>query len=197
MFLQDENTRIMIRFYKEMFHLKKCSTQLYRYLKLNILSESDNLVPNINVIKKKNFFKKTKYWTIINEFKNNTIISGSLSLKAFGFLEREVSDVDLIIKSENLPSIINSLSSSRIDKRYPEDCVEYMIGSFLQNKVIVDIYASKNEDIIEFEGFKFHNPYEIMKNKLDLFMNDANTKHFQDIKYYLSKINKTSICLDR
>ena len=197
MFLQDENIRTMMSFYKEMFDMRKCSTQLYRYLKLNLLSDSENLIPNINRIKNKNFFKKTKYWTIINKFKNNTIISGSLSLKAFGFLEREISDIDLIVKSENLHSIINSLNTSQIDKRYPEDCVEYMIGSFLQNKVVVDIYASKNEDIIEFEGFKFHNPYEIMKNKLDLFMNDANTKHFQDIKYYLSKINKTNIYPDR
>lgn len=197
MHLPDENIQNMIGFYKEMFDMKKQSKQLYRYLKLNLLTEPMNISANINKIKKKNFFANTRYWTIINEFKSIAIITGSLSLKAFGFLERKVADVDLIVQPDDLDSIINSPGCRRIDKRYPEDCVEYMVGSFVKKENIIDLYLSKTENIIDIQGFRFQNPYEILKRKLDIFMDDGNTKHFQDIKFYFSSINKKSIFLDQ
>lgn len=194
MLIEDKNTQVMMSFYKEIFELKKESKKLYRDFKLNLLSDS-NPIPNIKRIKKKNFFMSTKYWKILNDSKDYAIITGSLALKSFGFLDRNTSNVDLIIQNDKLSMVPNKITTNKIDPRYSDNYTSNMLGSFFVDKVVVDIYQSNYESVIEHEGLKFQNPYEILKNKLDLVMNDGSLKHFLDIKHYLTQVNKTNTFL--
>lgn len=181
----------MMTFYREISQFKKESKKIYRILKLALVDE-ESLVPEIQKIKKKNIFMYTKYWSIIKETKSSAIITGSLALKCFGFIDRSIESVDLIVDPEKFDSLPLKFTKNRLDGRY-SNTLNKNIGRFSIDKIPVDIYLSNKETIIEHDGFRFQNPYEILKTKMDLFMDDGSTKHFLDIRHYLTKVNKTNI----
>lgn len=185
--LLDENIEIMMSFYKEIDVMKKRSVELYRDLKLDILKSSPK--PNLKKIKMKNLFFRNNYWCSIEDFKENSIITGSVALKAFGFLDRPTSDLDLIIFDN-----FENDSVTKIDRKYYEDnYLKNYVGSYKIKKTLVDLFNYEGQDFIESEGYKFHNPYQILKIKLDLLNSDGSSKHFIDLKYYFETVNKMSI----
>ena len=57
-----------------------------------------------------------KYWSILEQWKDKSIITGSAALYAFGLCERPPQDIDLIVDKNNFnPGI--KLSHNRSTKR--------------------------------------------------------------------------------
>lgn len=167
----DKNINFMMSFYKEMYRMRYNSKSIYRELKLKSMGEI--ICPNLRSIRVKNFFFNQDYWKYIQDYKAKSIITGSVALKAFGFIDRPVFDLDLILLESNSEITTN------------------LIGTSQYKKTRVRFFQHCGQDFIESDGIKFHNPYQILKHKLDLFLDDGDSKHFSDLKYFFEKIDSS------
>ncbi len=166
----------------------------WRDLKLKLMLDTSDpqLIPNINRIKYNTdgiFRKKEKYWNTIEKYKASMIITGSLSLKAFGFIDREPGDIDFIIKDK---SILENLKLRKYDKYSGMSADIDVLGYYtvytqnifgkVNGKWDVDFFESNTTNFIEKDGFLFHHPYEIMEKKVRLIQNRDTSSMTKDIR---------------
>lgn len=170
--------------------IKKNIKSIIRDINISILNDDLelNITPNIRSIKKgKNWIFNKPYWKIIEKHKHNCIITGSMALKAFGLIDREPNDVDLILMDKNDP-IVKRLHKDRYGWE-PDN--ETMYG-YLNLNPYVDFFIY-NESIhyIEYKGYKFQHPLEIIKTKAEMARNEKHltTKDYFDIIKSIENIN--------
>ena len=162
-----------------------------RDLKLLIaLSDSNfNLKPNLKRLRKgKNLIFSQPIWKGVQEYKD-FVITGSTSLYAFGLIDRLPCDLDLLHTKESrmfLPKLFGN--------RYPgmEHEVEMTGYTTYKRHFNVDFFELKATDvIIEYEGYKFHHPYEILLKKSEIAPNRwRSNKDFEDIKFAIDRLNE-------
>ena len=183
----DENIRYMLQYYSEIGNMINNFKSLTRHFKLQMLDDLPHI--DLKKIKDKKFLffpVANTHWSVIKKFSESCIITGSLALKAFGLLERNLnnSDIDFfIIDQERI-----EYPYERLGRQYYEDNFKgNWIGTYKLGKSIIDFFEWNNQEYIEFEGLKFHNPWQILCTKLELLKSDGSYKHFEDIKFYLNK----------
>jgi len=133
-------------------------------------------------------FKKTKeYKTYIKNYKGKAI-TGSLALKLFGLLDREIGDMDIID-----PSITNfefthqdHYTFTTLDEGYLGS-MKHGIGPFsMFGEFYVDIFNDNNVDKIIYEDIVLDNPLSILEVKIRM---TDNSKHVYDIIDILNRID--------
>jgi hypothetical protein len=129
-------------------------------------------IPDINKIRNSNLFFNKPYWNFVKNNKDK-IITGSLSLKAFGLIKREIGDIDLIVDTKN-PDYSSLIENLKKSMKYP-DGDSSKIGYIMSKKIypwhkkyMVDFFRLDNPDFTEVDGFKFHNPIDILYIKMKL-----------------------------
>lgn len=143
--------------------------------------------PDLKRLRKgKNFIFSQPIWKGVTKYKN-FVISGSTSLYAFGLIDRIPQDLDLLHTSEDtLPKLYGN--------RYPgmEHEIEMTGYTDVERKFNVDFFPIKNTDkIIEFGGFKFHHPFDILIKKSEIGAQRwRSNKDFDDIKFAIDRINE-------
>lgn len=157
----------------------------WRNLKLKLMLNDDiKFEPNIDLIKKKSYFRDKSYWQILKKYRGNTIITGSLSLKAFGLMEREVSDIDLIALDS---SIVKTVGKHH--DRYDTDVKELIgydkvytkyFGIWNHERWYVDFFEHTNQTFVEKDGYLFQSPIEVMDKKIDMVANRIYNGHASD-----------------
>lgn len=173
----------VIKHYKELSKFKSESKIIDRQLKLCLLQEYD-LKPNLKKIKWSSVFLKTKWWPILEKNKDSCIITGSVALFAFDMISRKPGNLDLIKLTKcNIPGEI-------LDMQYSSDNINNnLIQTTKHKNLVIHLFHSKNEEIINHEGFMFQNPFEILRTKLKIYLDDGPLKHYYDIEEWLNKRN--------
>lgn len=149
-----------------------------------ILDNSKPFCPDIKRIKMGgNLIFNRKYWSIIKEWKGNSIITGSMALKCYGLLDREVNDIDLIIDKSKMPKNI------KVSDRYDFPSWKSVIGSYSKKGYYVDLFELNGQSVIERNGLLFHHPLEIIEKKLEISPSRNDNKDIIDIITVFGKIN--------
>lgn len=156
-----------------------------RNLKLNQLFNDTTFTPDIKKVKKgKNLIFNTKYWSILNKYKGESVITGSLALYAFGLIDRIPKDVDLLVSE--LPASIDICRNKYIGMEREID----MLGFTTINKTNVDFFKWKDDDnFIRKDEFLFHNPIQIIECKFKI-LEKINNLYGQKYKRLLESRNK-------
>lgn len=173
----------------------------WRDLKLRLMLDDFNLKPDINKIKYKRdslFKKKEGYWEKIESWRG-AIITGSLSLKAFGLIDRNVKDVDLIVRDKNVFKDSTFLRKQDKYDNIPDlDHIGYythrttnMFGS-TTGEWNIEFFENKTATIIEHDGFKFHHPFEVMDKKIQIMNNRDTSGKMKDIKDFYSFLHNVN-----
>lgn len=158
-------------------------------IRLSLGDGEFNLHPNLSRLRKgNNWFFPQQIWFGVKDYKD-FIISGSTSLYAFGLIDRLPLDLDLLFEEpirKNLPHLYGS--------RYPgmEHEIEMTGYTTYKNKFNVDFFEAKPTDkVIEFKGFKFHHPYDILIKKSEIgHQRWRSNKDFEDIKFAIDRLNE-------
>ena len=156
---------------------------LFRDFKINCITNNDLS------IKENRFriFKTTKIYQILESDLKSEIITGSISLWLFGLLpeNRKFKDIDIItslnISGLNQKSIY---SGEDIDGYMGYKKYNFKSGFFFKkNETIeIDYFKNNSQNYTEFNGFKFHNPFEIIQFKINLMKYEHNlNKHRTDL----------------
>ena len=172
----------------------------WRNTKLKLMLSEINFEPNLNLIRNKSMFKQTS-WDIIERYKGKSIITGSTALKAFGLLERETSDLDLIAIDESIIKFKGEPSSNYGRHHTPTfsiigyDNVKLKTLKIFTNKTLrIDFFENKKQTIIEKDGFLFHSPLEIMEQKIelcsDIYLREDRMKDFEDFIVFNNLLEK-------
>lgn len=172
----------------------------WRNTKLKVMLSEINFEPNLNLIRNKSIFKQTS-WDIIEKYKGKSIITGSTALKAFGLLERETSDLDLIAIDESIIKYKGEPGYNYGRQRTPTfniigyDNVKLKTLKIFTNKTLrIDFFENKKQTIIEKDGFLFHSPLEIMEQKIELcsdpYLREDRLKDFEDFIVFNNLIEK-------
>lgn len=127
------------------------------------------------------------------EFIKNTfsddIISGSISLKLFGLINRDMNDIDIIIKDK---SRYTSYSKDSYDDELSENRLgyksfDYKKGFFSRTKKYeVDFFEDSGSSYTELKHgnkvLKIHNPLEVIDYKMTMAIGStSSSKHRQDL----------------
>lgn len=172
----------------------------WRNTKLKIMLSEMDFEPNLDLIRNKSIFKQTT-WDIIEKYKGKSIISGSIALKAFGLLERETSDLDLIAIDESIIKFKGEPGYNYGRHRTPTfniigyDNIKLKTLKIFTGKILrVDFFENKKQTIIEKDGFLFHSPIEIMDQKIEIcsdpYLRDERLKDFEDFIVFNNLIEK-------
>ena len=117
------------------------------------------------------------------------IVTGSLALLLHGLIDRDFSDIDILIKDKdrysyydkfsNLDYDGNIIDSNRLGYRH----VKYKENIFHSTKEYkVDFFQDLGSTYIEYDGIKIHNPLEIIDYKVIRVINDVDLdKHGKDL----------------
>ena len=160
----------------------------FRDFKLRLISSDVEFNINKESVKK----YKNELFFIKSNFPND-IITGSLALNLLGLIDREISDIDILIDDVNRYSNYN-LSS------YKEDTIVNRLGFIYFNYkrnfftrrryYTVDFFKNVNVDYIEFEfqgtTLKVQHPLMIMSLKRE--MNNRH-KHCRDLEIIFQKFD--------
>lgn len=131
--------------------------------------------------------------TFIREEFPDDVITGSLGLNIFGFLDREISDIDILIKDKERYSGYNSgeyyhrTKGNELDMDSRLGYLEIkhkksgIWNKFFPKKYKVDFfqYSSQNYVEVEYKGhmYKVQHPMDILETKSTLVGN----KHYRDL----------------
>lgn len=163
-----------------------------RNLKIRIISGDFEVKPSDVNIKKHN--KELNF--ILNKLSKDDIITGSLALKLYGLLDRQIGDIDIIINEDRYGSyriggygdlpMDNRLGYKRIvDKvRWPFPRKEYEVDFFLND-------GSVKYKEIDFNGekLKVQNPIDIINQKMIIHFKNSPIKHYKDLITIFDKVN--------
>jgi hypothetical protein len=159
-----------------------------RDVKLKLLLESNiQFEPNIKRLRKgNNFLLSQPYWTVIQKWKGEAVLSGSAALYAFGLIDRLPKDIDFLITESPKNQILSS-------NRYVGMEAEMdLMGYYVHKQYNVDFFELKNQHFIEKDGYKFHHPLEIIECKMSIMDKRWNdSKDFFDIIEVFKKLDPT------
>jgi hypothetical protein len=117
----------------------------------------------------------------------NLILTGSLVLKCFGLIERETSDIDVLIDLSGDKEKISEIKKYQLlDTSYEE---EYYIDTRLIMDCSVDFFRYSDQPTIELDILVVHNPIDILKDKLNMGINLRIDKHMDDYKFIINKFS--------
>ena len=150
---------------------------------------------------------------ISNKFPDD-IITGSLAFKLYGLIDRNIGDIDLIIKDRDRFSSYNNSGydeESGITNRLGSRWFDYkpksenrilnlfnILDIFRKSQsLLVDFFENNESNYIEFEFcgkmLKIQKPIELLDTKLLLMENSSNQKHRKDIYHIFSQISLSEI----
>lgn len=163
---------------------------LFRDFKINCITNNELSIKE-NRFK---IFKTNKIYQILESELKDEIITGSISLWLFGLLpeNRKIKDID-VITSVSVPGLYQKSNYSGEDVDGYMGYKEYNFKSgffFKKDETIeIDYFKNNSQNYTEFNGFKFHNPFEIIQFKIDLMRNDHNlNKHRMDLDSIFNSI---------
>jgi hypothetical protein len=127
----------------------------------------------------------------------NDIITGSIALKLYGLLDRNTSDIDILIKDKDRYDSYTKdfyghyKNDNDIDTRLGYKNISYKKGFFSKKRTYtVDFFEDKGVlfNTLDFNGvqLKIHNPMELITTKINLSINN---KHFDDLIFAFKSIN--------
>lgn len=127
----------------------------------------------------------------------NDIITGSIALKLYGLLDRNTSDIDILIKDKDRYDSYTKdfyghyRNDNDIDTRLGYKKISYKKGFFSKRRTYtVDFFEDKGVlfNTLDFNGvhLKIHNPMELLSTKIGL---SNNSKHFDDLIFVFKSIN--------
>lgn len=162
----------------ETYNLK----EVIRDIQINSVMKKMVVKPDIKKIKKgDNIFFNKPYWKIIEKYKDDCIITGSMALFAFGLIERSPKDIDLIVLKQDikLPKLYKS--------SYPEEAATNLLGTHEDSGYVIDFFEEENPIYIEYEGYKFEHPLQIIVKKSKLNRNASVPMGSTAFNGYVSK----------
>lgn len=160
-----------------------------RDLKIKIISGEFEV--NFSDVNKKRHREELNF--ILNKLSTDDVISGSLALKLYGLLDREIGDIDILIEDENRYNDYTlDYYGVRLDNRLGyKKFIEK--GWFSRKKYKVDFFKNKgvsyNEMNFNGKKIKVHNPVDIINLKLKMFMKKSDIKHKDDLVHIFNKVN--------
>jgi hypothetical protein len=138
----------------------------------------------------------------ILDFISNTfvddIITGSLALALFNLLNRDIGDIDILIKDPNRYSNykLQGYGDDVITNRLGYKSFDYKHSLFSRSKNYdVDFFIDNGVNFIEFEFnkmvLKVHHPIEIISHKIEMIKKGRTTssKHTGDLYRIFNSIN--------
>jgi hypothetical protein len=163
-------------------------TPYLRDFKLGIITGDREINPC-----QKSLNKFDEQLTFIKDEFPNDIITGSLGLNIFGFLDREISDIDILIKDRERYSQYNSGEYYRRTKNNELDMERRLgyleikhrkrgiWGKLFPKKYKVDFFEDKGTRYseVKYKGhvYKVQHPIDIIETKITL----EGSKHYRDI----------------
>ncbi len=134
-------------------------------IKLSLILSDFEFIPNLKAIKNRNIFTNYKHWSVIQKYKGNSIITGSVALKAFGLMQhRETKDLDLIVIDDSFKNYYKDKNP-----RYFGTDNKEIKGYFFENSITIDLFENNSVTVIEKDGYLFQNPIEIIENKIAVY----------------------------
>lgn len=160
---------------------------LFRDFKINCITNNELSIKESRF----KIFKTNKIYQILESELKDEIISGSISLWLFGLLpeNRKLKDIDIIknvdIRGLNQKSNYNG---ENIDSYMGYKEYNFKSGFFFKKyeTIEIDFFKNDSQNYTEFNGFKFHNPFEIIQFKIKLMENDY--KHRVDLNNIFNSI---------
>lgn len=163
-------------------------TPYLRDFKLGIITGDREINPC-----QKSLNKFDEQLTFIKDEFPNDIITGSLGLNIFGFLDREISDIDILIKDKERYTGYNSGEYYRRTKNNELD-MDSRLGyleikhkrkgiwnKLFPKKYKVDFFQDNGQRYLEIEykehTYKVQHPMDILETKITL----EGSKHYRDI----------------
>ncbi len=156
----------------------------FRDLKLKLISGDFQFSISQNAVK--------KYYNELLFIKKNfpdDIITGSIALSLFDLLNREISDIDILIKDTDRYSgykneTYGDPETGMIDNRLGYIIFEFKRGLFYKKRIYaVDFFRDLGSKYIEFEfdgiKLKIQHPLEIISAKMGM---SRNHKHYRDLE---------------
>lgn len=134
----------------------------------------------------------------ISDTLSNDIITGSLSLSLYGLLNRDIGDIDILIKdSERYDSYRSyGYGEDDISNRLGYKNIKYKPSFFKRTKSYeVDFFEDNGVHFEEFNyngtALKVHHPIEIISHKIEMIKNrtTASSKHSGDLYRIFESIN--------
>lgn len=163
-------------------------TPYLRDFKLGIITGDREIKANSEILGK--FDKELTF--IKDEFPDD-VITGSLGLNIFGFLDREISDIDILIKDKERYSGYNSGEyyhrtkgneldmASRLGFLEIKHKLPGIWNKLFPKKYIVDFFQYNKQSYVEVEYkghiYKVQHPMDILEAKSTL----AGNKHYRDL----------------
>lgn len=163
-------------------------TPYLRDFKLGIITGDREIKAN-----PESLVKFDKELTFVKDEFPGDIITGSLGLNIFGFLDREISDIDILIKDKKRYSVYNSGEYYRRTKGNEMD-MDSRLGyleikhrkpgiwaKLFPEKYKVDFFEDRGTKYVEVEYkghvYKVQHPIDIIETKIALEGN----KHYRDL----------------
>ncbi len=163
----------------------------FRDLKLKLISGDFQFSLSQNAVKK--YYNELLF---IKEKFPNDIITGSIALNLFGLIDREISDIDILIKDTDrysgyLNETYGDPETGMIDNRLGYILFDFKRGFFYKKRRYeVDFFKDLGTKYIEFqfEGvkLKIQHPLEIISVKMGM---SRNHKHYRDLEIIFSKFD--------
>ena len=127
--------------------------------------------------------------TFISRNFPNDIITGSIALSLFGLINREISDIDILINDENRFSDYSNSTYGDDETGNIKNRLGYILFDFKKNfftkkkKYEVDFFKNEDSKYIEFEfngiNLKLQHPLEIINAKMGM---SKHHKHYRDLE---------------
>lgn len=156
-----------------------------RDLKLRVVSGEIDFKIN------KDFLRSNKkLFRFIKKAFPNDIVSGSLVLKTFGLINRELNDVDILISDRDRYSSYDKSdygdTEINVSNRLGYRDIYYKDGIFsFRKKYHVDFFENQSASYVVVDGIKFHTPLEVLNCKVSMIMNmpysESGRKHRKDL----------------
>jgi hypothetical protein len=163
----------------------------FRDLKLKLISSDFQFSVSDKLVK--NYYNELLF--IKKKFPND-IITGSIALNLFGLIDREVSDIDILIKdTDRYSGYMNDSYDSEtgmIDNRLGYVIFGFKRGFFYKKRIYeVDFFRDLGSKYIEFQfegvNLKIQHPLEIISAKMGM---SRNHKHYRDLERIFALINE-------
>ena len=132
----------------------------------------------------------------ISDTLSNDIITGSLSLSLYGLLNRDIGDIDILIKDSDRYDSYRSYGYGEddISSRLGYKNIKYKPSFFKISKTYeVDFFKDNGVHFEEFNyngtTLKVHHPIEIISHKIEINRITASSKHSGDLYRIFEYIN--------
>ena len=166
-----------------------------RNLKLKVISGEFSI--NFSDVNIKKHSEELNF--ILNRLSENDVITGSLALKLYGLLDRQIGDIDVIIDNPDRYKDYKLFGYGDLSLKNRLGYKRFIEGNWwLFNKREFQVDFFQNEDVnfieMDFTGrkLKIHNPIDIINHKLYMFSSnyhEIRDKHHRDLVQIFNVIN--------